>query len=478
MAAGSNPAGGATPFEYRPTPLITHTPGMSEREIRYCTTTDGVRIAFNDTGAGRPIVTCPGLWSHVARTMELSAVREVIEEAVAAGARMITLDGRGMGSSDRTATDISPESQLRDLAAVVDHLGLERYVLAGGGTTSCIAITHAAARGGRVSHLILSDPVSNGEDAYQAMPMLHGLETLRETGDAHWEAYTLTAAALSTRFEDSNIVRKQAEIIRDSATPATLRAYISSFRKMDVRHLLSQVSMPTLVLRDPESQIPAEMVRAIAAAIPDARLIEVAGSRGLIAAGAGLRAIASFLGVRPAQIAPPTETAPARGPADSAIILFADIADSTAITERIGDAAFRVKARELDALLRRVIGDAGGTTIDAKTLGDGVLATFRGASQAIGAALHCSAAGADSGWPLHLGLHAGDVIREQNNVFGGAVNIAARISALSAPGEVLVSDIVRGLARTSAGVVFEDLGEHALKGVGEPVHVFAVRSRV
>jgi adenylate cyclase len=75
---------------------------------------------------------------------------------------------------------------------------------------------------------------------------------------------------------------------------------------------------------------------------------------------------------------------------------------------------------------------------------------------------------------LHLGLHAGDVIREEGNVFGGAVNVAARISGLSAPSEVLVSHTVRDLARTSAGVVFEDRGEQALKGVGEAVRVWAV----
>jgi adenylate cyclase len=71
------------------------------------------------------------------------------------------------------------------------------------------------------------------------------------------------------------------------------------------------------------------------------------------------------------------------------------------------------------------------------------------------------------------------VIRESDpdgraNVYGGAVNIASRISGLSAPGEVLVSDTVRSLARTSAGVEFEDRGEQSLKGVGEPVRVWAV----
>ena len=60
------------------------------------------------------------------------------------------------------------------------------------------------------------------------------------------------------------------------------------------------------------------------------------------------------------------------------------------------------------------------------------------------------------------------------NVYGGAVNIASRIAGLSAPGEVLVSDVVRTLARTSAGVTFEDRGEQALKGMGEAVRVWAV----
>jgi adenylate cyclase len=67
------------------------------------------------------------------------------------------------------------------------------------------------------------------------------------------------------------------------------------------------------------------------------------------------------------------------------------------------------------------------------------------------------------------------VIREEGNVFGGAVNIASRIAGATEPGEILVSDIVRGLARTSAGVAFEDRGERDLKGIAEPMRVFAVR---
>src|SRR5947208_16511390 len=98
-----------------------------------------------------------------------------------------------------------------------------------------------------------------------------------------------------------------------------------------------------------------------------------------------------------------------------------DIADSTGLTERLGDAAFRAKARELDGALRGVISEHAGTAIEGKLLGDGVLAVFTSARQGIEAALACAHAGDNADLPLHLGLHAADVIREESNVYGGAV---------------------------------------------------------
>jgi class 3 adenylate cyclase len=154
--------------------------------------------------------------------------------------------------------------------------------------------------------------------------------------------------------------------------------------------------------------------------------------------------------------------------------MFIDIADSTALTERLGDARFREVSRTLDTGLRAAIRECGGSTVEAKTLGDGVLATFGSAAQAIEGARRCLTLSAASELGLHIGVHAGDVIREEGNVFGGAVNIAARICATSAPGEILVSDVVRGMARSSAGAAFEDRGEYALKGIAEPLRIFAV----
>jgi adenylate cyclase len=120
--------------------------------------------------------------------------------------------------------------------------------------------------------------------------------------------------------------------------------------------------------------------------------------------------------------------------------------------------------------------------VEGPTLGDGVLAVFTSAREAIGAAVRCAKAGASAGMPLHVGIHAGDVMREKDpdgraNVYGGAVNIAARIAGASAAGEILVSDIVRGLARTSADVTFEDCGERELKGISDAQRLFAVRTK-
>ena len=154
-------------------------------------------------------------------------------------------------------------------------------------------------------------------------------------------------------------------------------------------------------------------------------------------------------------------------PSGTAIILFADIVDSTALTERLGDTAFRDKARGLDEAMRAAIRENGGTPVEGKTLGDGVLAVFTSAKQAIACAQACHDAAGAAGLSLHAGIHAGDVIREADNVYGGAVNIAARVAAASAAGETLVSGTVRDLARTSAGVTFEDRGEQELKGIDD-----------
>jgi class 3 adenylate cyclase len=144
------------------------------------------------------------------------------------------------------------------------------------------------------------------------------------------------------------------------------------------------------------------------------------------------------------------------------------------LTERLGDTTFRTAARELDERAREAIRGAGGIPVEGKVLGDGVMAAFTSAAEAIDGARRCFDLSADSELKLHIGVHAGDVMQEGNTLYGGTVNIAARICGLCEPGEILVSATVRDLARTSAGVTFADRGEHALKGIQDRVRLFAV----
>jgi class 3 adenylate cyclase len=218
--------------------------------------------------------------------------------------------------------------------------------------------------------------------------------------------------------------------------------------------------MPTLVVLDRSGYVTEDLSRVLASGIPGARSIGTDDYP---------QELHSF--VRGEALAVAESPGQHSG---TAVILFADIVDSTALTERIGDTAFRDKARGLDEAMRAAIRANGGTAVEGKTLGDGVLAVFTSARQAIACAQACHEAAGAAGLSLHAGIHAGDVIREADNVYGGAVNIAARIAAASAAGETLVSGTVRDLARTSAGVSFEDRGEHSLKGIAEAQRLFAV----
>ena len=168
--------------------------------------------------------------------------------------------------------------------------------------------------------------------------------------------------------------------------------------------------------------------------------------------------------------------APAATPQVMVAILFLDVVDSTALTEKFGDQEFRERSRQLDGRLRDVIRKAGGTALQGKVLGDGIMAIFPAARHAVECAIEFRSEAAAVSLELHTGIHAGDVIREADNVYGGAVNIASRIQAVSAPGQILVSDVVRGLARTSTTVEFNDLGEHELRGVSDPVRLYEVRA--
>jgi class 3 adenylate cyclase len=367
--------------------------------------------------------------------------------------------------------EFSPENHFRDIEAVADRMGLDRFALYAYLHMGPNAIAYAASHPDRVSHLALFCTYARGQD-YARSPQGRAISALI---DADWQTYTEMAAHIMSRWAPGDTGPRYASLIPQAATREVTLKFMRSAERQDVTELLPEVRCPALVMhRAGLLWPPLDVARELVTRMPNARLAPLSGNTAALHledTASTTRLIHAFL--QEDQVSAPTL------PSGTAVILFADIVDSTALTERLGDAAFRAKARELGPALRSVIRKGGGTPVEGPTLGDGILATFTSAREAIAAALRCAEAARALGLALHLGVHAGDVTREKDpdgrdNVYGGAVNIAARISGLSAPGEVLVSETVRSLARTSAGVAFEDRGEQTLKGVGELVRVWAV----
>ena len=454
-----------------------------EPRIQYAKTSDGVRIACCATGEGVPLVLLQGLPGHLQLDWEI--FREAYESFSQRGYRLIRLDFAGSGLSDHAGVlsfeMLSFEKYALSIEAVAAYFGLESFALFAQGPASPIAIAFAASRPERVSHLVLWE----GFAAFEQIATESQIQALFALLDTDYMLYTKTIASAVLGWAAGDVARRYAAMLREGQTAEEARRSARAWRSLDARPFLSEVRAPTLIAhRFGFALVPVDVLRELSAEIPNATLVllegETADVRPLYSPQMR-RVLDEFLlgaAAQPIDVDPLWAAATEGSgtlPSGTAVILFADIADSTALTERLGDTAFRAKARELDTALRSIIRDHAGRPIEGKLLGDGVLAVFTSARQAIEAAVACGRSGDDAGLPLHLGLHAGDVIREDNNVYGGAVNIASRISGLSASGEVLVSDTVRSLARTSAGVMFEDRGEQALKGVGEKVRVWAVR---
>jgi class 3 adenylate cyclase len=382
--------------------------------------------------------------------------------------RLVTFDARGTGMSERAVDEVSLDTMLLDAQAVVEAAKLDAFAVEAEAflLPFSTALNLATTLPERVTHVVLESPYLNARELAET-PFGRVNLTVAE---ADWPVYvqTLHRVLLGWDSADYENVDALTKLAAQWVDPAVGPKYVRAEQEADLSDLLPQIRQPTLIVRNDPFFVPATCSQRVAAKIPGGRFHQVADPT----VHEQARVIREFIGL------PEPSDSGAAGLADgAAVVLFTDIVDSTALTERMGDTRFREASRALDAALRDAIREAGGAAIDGKLLGDGVLATFPSAAQAIDGARRCLALSAASELGLHIGLHAGDVIREENNVFGGAVNIAARICALSEPGQILVSDVVRGMARSSAGVQFEDRGEQAMKGVGEPVRVYAVRGK-
>jgi len=441
-----------------------------EPRIQYAKTADGVSIAFWTLGEGTPLVSMPNLpWNHIQLEWQDPGWRRWCER-LAERRKLVRYDARGSGLSERNVADYSLEAHMLDLEAVVERLGVQRFVLMGWVNSGPVAIAYAARHPEAVSHLLLWCPWGRQGARAQALRLREGVD---------WEFYTEALAHAGLGWSAGEEAHRLAAYFRECVTAEAARAIFRALAEFDVTAVLSQVRSPTLILQ--RRQIAAlpglEIAKGLASGIPDARLALLEGASLLPSAGdmeAVLAAIDEFLG--------DSEPAPAGAAQHAAgglcTILFTDVEGSMALTERLGDAKAREVLRNHERIVREALRAHGGAEV--KAMGDGFMASFSSATRALECAVAMQRAFAahDDEHPetpirVRIGLNAGEPIAEDEDLFGTAVILAARIAAQAQGGEILASDVVRQLV-AGKGFLFADRGQVALRGFEDPVRLYEV----
>ena len=133
----------------------------------------------------------------------------------------------------------------------------------------------------------------------------------------------------------------------------------------------------------------------------------------------------------------------------TAVIFFSDVVDSTRLTEELGVVGYRMRARQVEALVTSAIVAHSGTVVSGISLGDGFIGLFSSVRAAVDAAQQCAHEVGGTGLHLHLALHHGDILLDGDRIYGGPVNYAARVCGLTGPDEILVSAALRPRPATS-----------------------------
>jgi len=438
-----------------------------EREVRYCTSADGTRIAYCVEGEGPALLICPQLWESFS-VDHLVPDFEGLYRTLGEGRRTIRFDPRTVGLSQRGMVDSSLEAWVMDMEAIVDAAGAsEVSILAQVASVAC-AVLYAARHPSKVQALVLINGWARMLDVWPD-ELLRGLADMARI---NWPvaAQTVVPRSVSPAHDQAWV---QAYI--ESTTGEEAAQSILARLTADVTSLLQDVQAPSLVLHYPEHNlVPFKLGQQLAASIPGARLVPLRfGTYDEEWLAAVVSAVDQFLpGATPAS---PREATP--GVTTFRTVLFTDLVGHTEMMSRLGDERGRGVLREHERITRDVLAAHGGTEV--KTMGDGFMASFGGVTKAVECAIALQRAFAErEGEPLHIriGLNAGEPIEEEGDLFGATVILASRIAAKADGGEILVADTVRGLC-SGKGFLFADRGEFVAKGFEEPVRLFEVSWR-
>ena len=270
-------------------------PNIIDQRIQFCTTVDGVRIAYSMVGQGPFLVIPPGWISHLQLQWEHPSARGYLEKGTR-NQTFLFYDKHGCGLSERDRTEFTLESEVRPLEAVINHLKLKRFALFGFSMGGPVSIAYAIKYPKRVSHLILYDAYARGE-AITTEEFKKSFSSLIRSA---WGVGSKTLADIFLPGADVSALKWFVRLQREAATAEMAAKLIDLSYNLNVADLLPRLRVPTLVIhRKGDKAIPFHLGREMASMIPNSRFVPLEGSIHIPFFGdadAVLRITAEFLG--------------------------------------------------------------------------------------------------------------------------------------------------------------------------------------
>ena len=387
-------------------------------------------------------------------------------DGLASFARLILLDKRGTGLSDRPRDLGSLEARMDDIRAVVDAVEAERAVLVASGAGGQPCAMFAATYPERTRALVL---VNTPARAVKAEDYPYGLEPdawreqLREVRQRWGERdYFEEQARRANPSADDEFVSWFVTCQRFNASPGAALNFYRVLGETDLRDVLSSISVPTLVLHGPAQR---DEMLDVARRVPDARSVALAADTLIETFESIARETRAFVEDERPEDVPDSVLA---------TVLFTDLVGSTERAATIGDRAWRDLLSRHHEDVRRELVRYRGEEID--SAGDGFFCRFDGPARAVACAQTIVTRAKELDLAVRAGIHTGECEVVGEKLAGISVVTGARVAALADSGEVLVSQTVKDLVAGS-GFEFIDRGTHELKGVPGDWRLYSAAAR-
>ena len=408
----------------------TQTAEVRRSPVRYAVTPDGTHVAYQIVGNGPlDVLAIPGFVSHL--DMWWDSPTDHLVRKLASFSRLILFDKRGMGLSDRPG-NVDVEHWVEDSVAVLDAVGSQQAVILGISAGVPTAILLAAMYPQKVSSLILYGGFARliAGDGNDLGPDPAAVDRFVRHMEANWGTGAGISSLAPSRARDPAAREYWARLQARSASPAAAATFLRALTGIDVRHALTTISSPTLILHANRDQnVPIAAARQMRDQIKRAQLVELDSDIHLIwlsdVIDEATRHIADFI---------------------SRAIRTRDADRALATILAVGPVRL---APHHDAVIDSIVERSRGTTFRGTTLAsfDGIArASFDGAARAA----RCAVALVSELPRIGVAVHSGECETSGEQVRGVAVDIATQLAATAEPGQVLVSQTVRDLLLGSA----------------------------